>query len=412
MLWDMRFALFLALKYLRPKRSFTSVVTVISVLGVVLGVAIVIIVRAVMTGFGDMWREKILSFKPHITIRADGGVIHHEEALCRRLETVPGVVAASPSIETRVLAEYRRRILAPIAVGVDAQRAARMLQVSNLVAGTLDLSGDRALIGVDMADNLNVGVGDKILLHSPLNLVKPDEVHFPEEVEVGGIFRAGQRDFDADFVIVSLGVARDLMGLTNGAYSVQLKTAHPQDVKRFAACVEAVRQAVGPGYGIQTWQEIDRELFNALAVEKNMMVILLMFIAVVAIFCVTNTLIVITVQKTDEIGLLKALGFSSRQVLWTFVLHGWMQCLAGTLLGVGLALVVLANLQGLVELLARCGLQVFPKSIYGLDQIPWRVIPSDLIQVAISVILFCSLASFLPAWRASRLDPVKALRKE
>jgi len=167
-----------------------------------------------------------------------------------------------------------------------------------------------------------------------------------------------------------------------------------------------------PFYSVRTWQEIDSQLFNALAVEKNMMVILLMFITVVAIFCVMNTLIVLTVQKTDEVGLLKALGFSSWQVMVAFVLHGWIQCLVGTLLGIGAAMLVLENLQGLVVVLSRLGVEVFPKDIYGLAQIPWRVIPSEVVVVAASVIVFCTFASFLPAWRAARMDPVTALRKE
>jgi lipoprotein-releasing system permease protein len=408
----MPFPLFLAFKYLKPKRSITSVVTVFSVLGVVLGVAIVIIVRAVMTGFGDMWREKILAFKPHVTIQSHNGYIDHEDDLCRRLERIPGVVAASPSIETRVLAEYHRRILAPIVIGVDPERAGRMLQATNLVEGKLDLNGDSVVIGVDMARSLGIMAGDRLLLHSPMNLVHTNIVKLPEELEVRGIYEAGQRDFDSEFVITSLGIARDLLGMSRGALTIHVKTAAPQDTRAFEACVDAIRTTIGPGYSVQTWQTIDRVLFSALAVEKNMMVILLMFITIVAIFCVTVTLIVITVQKTDEIGLLKALGFSSRQILWTFVLYGWIQCLAGTLLGIGLAYLVLHNLQHLVDLLGWFGLQVFPKSIYGLDHIPWRVIPSEIAEVALAVIAFCSLASFFPAWRAARLDPVQALRKE
>jgi lipoprotein-releasing system permease protein len=408
----MSFSLFLALKYLKPKRSFTSVVTVISVLGVVLGVAVIIIVRAVMTGFGDMWREKILAFKPHVTITAQQGVIMREEKLCRTIEAVPGVTAVSPSVEMRVLVDHNRHISAPIFVGVQPERAQRMLQLTNMVAGTFDLTGDAALVGLDLAAELDVSVGDEILVYSPMNLVTPDEVYFPEKLEVRGIFDSGQRDFDSGFLITSLAVGRDLMGLKSGAYSIHVKTADPQNLTAFSGCVELIRTAIGPSYRVRTWQEVDRQLFNALAVEKNMMVILLMFITVVAIFCVTNTLIVITVQKTDEIGLLKALGFTSRQIMVTFVLHGWIQCLVGTLLGIGAAYGVLNNLQHLVNGLGRAGLEVFPKSIYGLSEIPWRVIPSEVVQVAVSVIAFCTLASIVPAWRAARLDPVVALRKE
>jgi lipoprotein-releasing system permease protein len=408
----MPFALFLAFKYLKPRRSVASAVTLLAALGVALGVAIVIIVRAVMTGFGDTWREKILAFKPHITIRAESGTVRESEALCRTLESLPGVTAASPAIETRVLAEHRRRILAPVVVGVDPARVGRLLPSARVLAGRLDVAGDGVLLGEDLAAGLGALVGDRILLHSPRNVIRPDELKLPEELTVTGIFHAGQREIDGDLVVTSLGVARDLVGLRDGAFDIQVKTAAPQEARRFAAAVAGVRGALGQGFVVETWQEVDRQLFAALAVEKNLMVILLMGIVVVAIFCVTNTLIVITVQKRDEIGLLKALGFSPRHVLWTFVLYGWIQCAAGTLLGIGLAGLVLLNLQHLVAALGVCGLEVFPKSIYGLDRLPWRVVPEEVAVVAAAVFVFCSLASFLPAWRAARLDPVQALRKE
>lgn len=409
----MPFPLFLAVKYLKPKRSVTSVVTVISVLGVILGVAIVIIVRAVMTGFGDMWREKILAFKPHITVSAYDGIIQDDEALAVQAAEVDGVVAVSPSVEIRVLVERDRMVQAPVVVGIDPDRAAALHPElsSRIESGTFDLEGDNIILGTDLASQLNIRVGDTLLVYSPMNLVSRDEVYFPEELIVAGIFNMGQGHFDTGFVITSLGVARDLMGLTRGAYSLQVKTENPDDPRRFGEVVTALRRKLGPGYLVRTWHEVDRDLFSALAVEKNMMVILLMFITIVAIFCVTNTLIVITVRKTHEIGLLKALGFSSRQIMWAFVLLGWLQCLAGAVLGTGLAYAVLHNLQRMVDLLARFGLQVFPKSIYGLDEIPWRVLPSEVLQVCISVIIFCTLASIIPAWRAARMDPVDALRE-
>ena len=295
----MPFALFLALKYLKPKRSITSVVTVLSVLGVVLGVSTVIIVRAVFTGFGDLWREKILAFKPHITIQSQQGYIEHENDLCRRIETIPGVVAASASIETRVLAEYHRRILAPIVIGVDPARADRMLQTPHLVDGKFDLSGDNILIGIDMARNLGVMVGDRILLHSPMNLIHTNEIRFPEELVISGIYEAGQRDFDSDFVIASLDVARDLLGMKQGALSIHVKTAQPMNAKVFDPCLAAIRDEIGWKYTARTWQSVDRELFSALAVEKNMTAILVGIITLVAIFCVTVTLIVIAEQKTN-----------------------------------------------------------------------------------------------------------------
>lgn len=408
----MTFPLFLALKYLKPKRSGAPIVTLLAVLGVVLGVAIIIIVRAVMTGFGDMWREKILAFKPHVLIISHQGRIDDDAQLTQLVSQVPGVSAASSSIEARVLTERQGRILAPVVIGVSLQNLSSLHPnlASSLLEGSADLEDDEVLVGSDFAWQMDLRLGDKFLVYSPMNLISKDELFFPEEVRVGGIFHLGQRDFDGNYVIASLPFARDLMGWTRGASSIQVKTDCPEDPVAFGEIVSVLRSKLPPSYEVRTWQEVDREIFNALAVEKNMMVILLGFITIVAIFCVTITLIVIIIRKTDEIGLLKALGFSSRQIMGTFVLYGWIQCLVGTVLGIGLAFLVLNQLQPLVNLLARFGVEVFPKNVYGLDQIPWRVLPGEVVQVAVSVIVFCTLASFIPALRAARKDPVEALR--
>lgn len=417
----MKFSMFLALKYLRPQRGVASVVTLLSVLGVTIGVAIVIIVRAVFTGFGDTWQQKILAFKPHIVIQAaNRQPLVGEEGLCRALEQIPGVEATSPSIETRVLAEYNGRILAPILLGVDSERVQKMLPFE-MWNGRFDVSGDGVVLGIDMAARLMVGVNDELMVYSPMNLVKRDEIYFPERLTVRGIYRTGQAEFDGGYLFVSLPVARDLAGVEIGANSISLRVADPQALSPFGlqpdpllAQVREVAQARSPirALTISTWQQLDRLIFNAVATEKNMMTLLLIFISVVAIFCVVNTIIVITVQKTHEIGLLKALGFSTRQLTMTFVCYGWIQCVVGTALGIALAFLVLCNLQSLVEALAHCGVEVFPKAVYGLDALPWRVEVLEVAQVAVMVVGFCALASLLPAWRAAAMNPVDALRKE
>ena len=408
----MSFPFFLAAKYLKPTRSWMSVITFFSVLGVVLGVAIIIIVRAVMTGFGDMWREKILAFKPHVTVTSMNGVIRDDAAVAELLRGIDGVVAVSPSVEARVLAEHDRRVNAPVVIGVSAEDLAALHPqiAENIVAGKLDIEEDNVLLGVDLAGQLGLRVGDKILIYSPMNLVAEDEMFFPEEAVVGGIFQMGQRDFDGGYIISSIGFARDLMGLTRGAYSIHLKTEAPLDAPRFNATVDEVGRRLGLSYLVRTWREVDSDLFNALAVEKNMMMILNLFTTIVAMFCVTVTLIVATVQKRSEIGLLKALGFSSGQIMNTFLVYGWILCVTGTALGVATAYAILHNLQNLVELLARLGGDVFPKSGYGLDQIPWRVLPSEVAGVAIAVVVFSTLAGIVPALIAARKDPVEALR--
>jgi lipoprotein-releasing system permease protein len=277
--------------------------------------------------------------------------------------------------------------------------------------GTFDLEGDSAVIGIGLAAQLRLGLGDDILVYSPKNLVSKDELYFPERLTITGIYESGQRDYDSQFVIISIDVARDLMGMRKGVRSVHLKVEDPQNTAKFIAITKDV-QKLAPDCRVQTWMDIDRVLFDAIAVEKNMMTILLMLINIVGVFCVMNTIIVLTVQKTSEIGLLKAVGFSSWQVMAAFIVHGWIQCFVGTLLGIGAAFAVLNNLQNLVEYLAKIGIAVFPSSVYGLSEIPWKVMPSEIAAVAAVVIVFCTIASFIPALRAVWMDPVAALRKE
>ncbi len=411
-------SLFLALNYLRPKKGVASVVTILSVLGVTIGVAIVIIVRAVFTGFGDTWQQKILAFKPHLVVQSAyrSEPLRNVDALCAALDKVEGVEAVSPSIETRVLVEHRNRILAPVLLGTDADRIQQLLPLE-MWNGVFDLSGEGVVIGIDMAAQLRLSVNDELLVYSPMNLINKDEIYFPERLTVRGIYRTGQADYDSNFIFVSLPIARDLVGVSSGANSISIRTSDPQGLRPDEGITAEVRkigqQFLGLGrVRVSTWQQLDSLIFNAVATEKNMMMLLLMFISVVAIFCVVNTIIVITVQKTHEIGLLKSLGFSTGQLTSAFVLYGWIQCLLGTVLGIGLAFLVLMNLQGIVDFLGVLGFDVFPKAVYGLDQLPWRVTGTEVAQVAGMVVIFFALASLVPAWRAAALNPVDALRKE
>ncbi len=404
------FPLFLALKYLKPKRSFISVVTLFSVLGVLLGVAILVIVLAVMTGFDHMWRTKILSFKPHLTISGRFGAIEDIEAIYARLDGVEGITGAAASVETRVLIQFQGRVASPVLLGVDADRAADVSQIpANMLAGRFDLDGDKIVMGSDLAAQLGILPGDRVLVHSPRGAMAQDEIHFPEELVVSGIFDLGMRDFDGGFVLTDLGVGRDLVGLDYGAFSVYVMTA---DAFAFDVFAQRVEEALGPAYDVRTWQDADRLLFDALAHEKTMMFILLAFITIVAIFCVTVTLIVIVVQKTSEIGLLKALGVPTWKILLGFLIHGWVQCLVGTMAGLATGLLVLHNLRNIVGLLARFHVSVFPKAIYGLAEIPWEITMNDLVQVSVLVMVACTGSCLIPVLRAAFLQPVEAFRQE
>ena len=403
------FPLFLALKYLRPKRSVASVITCVSVLGVMLGVAVVIIVRSVMTGFGDIWEEKILDFKPHVSlVPYSGTVLRGEDELAKKVETVPGVTCVTPEIDTRVLLSHEGRVLAPVLIGVDGDEFVRAYKVGAPVAGTYSLDGDSLVLGAYAARQLGVWVGDEVVVYSPKTMVSQDEVYLPIKWKVAGIFSSGQHQYDSGYAIASLNNVRDIMGLEHGVFAVHVKTDCPTDPKKFAALESAIA-AAAPNLRQISWREADREIFNALAVEKNMTALLLMLISLVAVFCVMNTLLVLTVQKTPEIGLLKALGFTKRQVMSVFMVHGMIQCATGVALGLLASWAVLANLQNIVEWLARMGLEVFPASVYGLDGIPHRLIVSDIFWTCGLVFVFGLAASFVPALAAAAKDPVKAL---
>ena len=410
----MRFPLFLALKYLRPKRSVASVITCVSILGVMLGVAVVIIVRSVMTGFGDIWEEKILDFKPHVTLlAAQGNTIYGEDDMAARLRRIPGVTCVTPEIDTRVLVSCRGRVLAPVIIGVDGDEFARAYRVGRPVAGSFDLEGDTIVLGASAARSLGVWVGDEVVIYSPKTLVAKDEVFLPVKWKVGGIFSCGQHEYDSGYVVASLANVRDLMGMEKGVFAIHVKTDCPTDAARFGEIVRQCRAPDGDGPILRamTWREADREIFNALAVEKNMTALLLSLISLVAVFCVMNTLLVLTVQKTPEIGLLKALGFGRIQIMKVFLVHGMIQCAFGILFGLFASWAVLANLQNIVEWLARMGLEVFPASVYGLAAIPHRLIVSDIFWVVGLVLVFGALASLIPALGAAVKDPVKALNE-
>ena len=407
----MPFPVFLALKYLKPKRSVASAITCVSVLGVMLGVAAVIIVRSVMTGFGDIWEEKILDFKPHVSLvpRA-GATIKGEDALAEAIRQIDGVSSVTPEIDTRVLLSYKGRVLAPVILGIDGDAFTRAYRTGAPVAGSFDLDGDTLVIGRHVARQLGVTVGDEVTVYSPKTLAARDEVFLPVKWRVGGIFACGQYEYDSGYVVASLSNVRELMGMDEGVFAIHVKTDAPTDAARFGRIVDGLF-ALAPRLRAITWQEADSELFNALAVEKNMTAILLLLISLVALFCVMNTLLVLTVQKTPEIGLLKSLGFAKPQIMGVFLVHGLIQCTAGIALGLLVSWAVLANLQNIVLFLARLGMQVFPEAIYGLAEIPHRIIPSDIAWTVAFVYVFGLLASLVPASLAALKDPIKALNE-
>ena len=295
--------------------------------------------------------------------------------------------------------------------GIDPVREATVSQIPRSVSqGKFILTGNEVVIGIDLARRMGVGVGDKLLINSPRSFVSRDEITLPEEFLVAGVFEVGMWEYDSGFVFCSLERAGRVFGMESGVGSIRMMARDPyraQDVAR------QVRALLGEEYYVTTWMEQNRQIFSALRVEKNMMFFLLIFITIVAAFGITNTLITVTVQKTNEIGLLKAIGFSSGSIMRIFFWQGWIEGMIGTFSGVGTALLVLHYRNDLLRWLSDTfHLELFPKELYRLSEIPSRTAPLDVAVVAGSVIIICTLAGLIPAWRAARLDPVQALRHE
>ena len=207
--------------------------------------------------------------------------------------------------------------------------------------------------------------------------------------------------------------ARELCGLEHGVHALRVMTHDPYQARAVAERIALRLERDYPGLQCRTWMELNRQLFDALRVEKHMMFFLLIFIVLVAAFGLTNTLIVEVVQKTKEIGLLKALGFSSGAIMSVFFWQGWIQGLVGTGLGIGLGLLVLRFRNAIMRGLAGIfSIELFPKELYHLSEIPARVTLVDVGTVAVLSLIICTLAGFIPAWRAAKLDPARALRYE
>jgi lipoprotein-releasing system permease protein len=404
------FSIFLALKYLRPRRTFISIVTLISIIGVMLGVAVLVVVLSVMSGFDDMWRDKILGFQAHITV-IGYEALESGSSLIEEIEALPGVTGVSPFIQGLAFVQRGEAVHSPFFKAIDPVRERRTSRIADhMVAGRFDLRGDEVLIGRNLADRLRVGVGDELLVYSPQQFRAADEFHLPEDLTVAGIYEVGMIDFDLGYILCSMETARHLSGMEEGIQGLQVMTDDPYRLRETARRVEDL---AGPAAMVRTWMQLNRQLFATLRVEKNMMFFLLVFIILVAAFSIMNTLITETVQKTHEIGLLKALGFRPVHVLRVFCWQGWVSGLIGVGAGIGVGLLALRYRNDLLRAMsARLGLELFPQEFYKLAEIPARVQASDLWSIVAWVMVLCTLAGLIPAWRAARLRPADALRAE
>jgi lipoprotein-releasing system permease protein len=413
--------LFLALRYLRPRRAFVSIITIFSFLGVAIGVWALIVVLSVMAGFQHEIAEKIVGFNAHITVgMANGAVLYDYDQLVDFVRKQPGVVAASPFVQGPVLVAHAGTMTPSIIKSVPEDGDDPVLPLKQyLKLGDWELRGDSVLIGEEWSKRNGVFPGDKLTVYGAAQvqsfLHRNDKnanvtIALPQEPIVRGVFKTGKYNYDLDFLLVSLEMAQEIWGMPNAVHGIQVRVA---DLDQAEPVKEALNKALPPTLHAHTWMDDNKDLFNQIVVERVVMAFILCLILMVAVFGLCSTLITTTVQKAREIGLMKALGASDPQVCAVFLLNGTIIGVGGTVLGLVIAFFTLHYLSAIRNLLLYSfHIQVFPNDVYGLPQIPAIVNPTQVVLIAVGSVLICMLAALIPAVSAARLAPARALRYE
>jgi lipoprotein-releasing system permease protein len=409
----MPWPVYLALKQLFPSGRRLPFFTLISVLGVGLGVALMLVSTSVMGGFGHQVKTMIIDTQGEVQIRGRG-TLKATEALEKIIGGVPAVAAFGPYAQGVVMLEFEHRPAFPAVQGFDIARMKQVIPLERyLIEGSLDdLDDDSMILSSQLAYGLGARIGDKVSVYSPLMLerMKQNEVLLPREVRVAGIFRIGHQQLDSSTVLCSLRLMQDLYGLDKlvHGYNVRLRPGADPD-----AAAAALNRVLPAGAGALTWFEANADFQAVLSFERNMIFFLLTFIIVVAAFSITSSLLVTVVRKTREIGLLGAMGGRSRAVAACFCVQGLFIGLAGTAAGLTLGFSLLHYRNALVGLIAKLtmGQETFVK-FYQFSSLPAYTETKDVVLIIVFSVVASTLAGLIPAWRAAKLKPVEALRSE
>lgn len=405
------FEWFVSLRYLRAKRKqkFISLITLISILGVAVGVLALIVVMSVWTGFTEGLRDQIIGVNAHALVQRHGGIIADPAGVTAAIERVEGVEATTPFIYAQALISSAANSTGVVLRGIDAPSALRVLRIGQkMIAGQLiDLDAPHEVpaivLGRDMARQLQVNIGDRVRLLSPNGPLSPMGV-LPRvrTCVVAGIFETGMSEYDATIGFLNLDTARSLTDLRQGVHSIEIKVKDVDQAGRIAA---AVQQALGQGYLVRDWMQLNQNLFAALKLEKLGIFIALDLIILVAALNIISALIMVVMEKNRDIAILKSMGATTKAIMRIFFYQGAVIGLSGTVLGVASGLTVCAILKHskLIEL---------PANVYPMSTMPIKVVPLDVTLIAVSALLITLAATLYPSWKASRIRPAEALSYE
>jgi len=415
-----RYELFLALRYLkaRRKQAFTSIVSAVSILGIAIGVAALVIALALLTGFQQDIQAKIIGANAHIVIWGTGEapLANHPEVVATARET-PGVVGAAAVVMQQALINTNYRPAFANFKGVDPEAGTTQLLDRIVEGSAAELRqrdrDDGVIIGQDMAANLLLQVGDtvNVTIYDSRTITPLGVGRFKNaKLRVAGIFDAGMYEYDNVWALVDLRTAQEMFGLrragdADDAGTVSFVEVRVADIYGTEAVMEALRERLGPDYLIMDWKRMNAFFFSALALEKLAMFVTISLIVFVAALNIVATLVLMVMEKNRDIGILLSMGATRRGILYTFIFQGLFIGLMGTVVGLGLGI-------GASLVADRYQLISLPEQVYYLSHVPFIVRPLDFTVVALMAVAISFAATLYPAWRASRLDPVEALRHE
>ncbi|MDA8125534.1 MAG: lipoprotein-releasing ABC transporter permease subunit [Deltaproteobacteria bacterium] len=424
----MPYELFTSLRYLRARRKqvFVSIITFISIAGIFLGVAALIIVIAVMNGFETDLRSKILGINSHVIVMEYGGGMQNHAAVMKEVAQVKGVVAATPFIYSQAMLKSGSSVTGIVLRGLSLEDGLKVINLGKIREGSLaglkegkrDLSGRRPdlaaatpgiVIGRELAKNLGVFLFDTVHIVSPTGIATPmGMVPRMKPFIVVGIFESGFYEYDSTLAYISLKTCQEFLNMGEGVTGLEIRV---DDIYQADKIAKAIEKKLGYPYWGRNWMEMNKNLFSALRLEKRVMFIILSLIVLVAAFNIISALIMIVMEKNKDIAILKTMGATRVGIMKIFIFQGLVVGAIGTLTGTVAGLAVAFNLERISRFVEKLfGFKILPGDVYYLSELPSQVNFGDVGVIIAGTMLICFLSTIYPSWRASRLDPAEALR--
>ena len=408
--------LFVGLRYLRAKRRtrFVSFITLVSLLGIALGVAALIVILSVMNGFEGELRNRLLSMSAHGKVTAVNGAIMDWRPLVDDIAAEEGVSAAAPFVQIEGMIQSGRDLYGVMVHGVDPSfEEALSGEFINLVEGGLDSlypGGRNIILGRMLAYDLNVRLGDGVVLLIPRPTGDGTLEPVLERFVLSGVFEAGLADHDSVLALVHASDAADILGIGDGVTAVRFRTDDVMDAPLIAA---SLQQGLGDTVAVSDWTVENASYFRAIRIEKMMMSLILSLIIGVAAFNIVASLVMVVTDKTNDIAVLRTLGMGPDGVVRVFFVQGAMIGWAGVLLGVLLGVVLAIYVPVIAPFLEQLfGFQIMPGDVYYVTRIPSELELMDVGVIAVAAFVLTSLATLYPARRAALVNPAEALRYE